>query len=109
MAKFIGEKYEATRNLSIVEIAKLVRKDLKEAFPAYKIGVRVEKFSMGCALHIRVNNTGLNRRDANDSEAVKELQRAIKQVGDAYNYNDSDPMTDYFSTNFYNHDIQIES
>jgi hypothetical protein len=109
MAKFIGEKFEATRSLDIVEIAKLVRKELKEAFPAYKTGVRVEKFSMGCALHIRVNNTGLNRRDANDSEAIKTLQRAIKQIGDQYNFDDSDPMTDYFSTKFYNHDIQVES
>jgi hypothetical protein len=109
MAKFEGAKYRETQNLNIVEIAKLVRKDLKEAFPKYKFGVRVEKFSMGQAIHIKVNNTGFNRRDANDSEAIKMLQQAVKQVGDAYNYDDSDPMTDYFATKFYNHDIQVES
>lgn len=35
-------------------------------------------------------------------EGHKLMQRAVKIV-DEYNYDDSDPMTDYFSVNFYDH------
>lgn len=109
MAKFEGAKYRETQDLNIVEIAKLVRKDLKEAFPTYKAKVQIEKYSMGCSLHIQLNGTGFNARDAKDSEAVQALKQAVRQVADEYNYDDSDPMTDYYSTKFYANDIRIES
>lgn len=47
MAKFEGEKYRDIMYLDIAEVAKLVRKDLKEAFPDYKFSVRIERFAHG--------------------------------------------------------------
>jgi len=103
---YTGSKYEATRNMGIVDIAKLVRKDLKEAFPDYKCKVQVEKYSMGCSLHIQVNGTGIKDRW---SDEARELQSKVRAVADEYNFDNSDPMTDYFSTKFYANDIRIES
>lgn len=102
----IGNKYEATKGMGIVELAKLIRKDLKEAFPQYKCNVQVEKYSMGQSLHIQVHNTGIKDRF---SEEGKELTNKVRAVAEAYNYDDSDIMTDYFHVRFYCNDVRIES
>ena len=41
-----GSKYDETRHLSVVEIAKLIRKDLKAEFPECKFSVTTESASM---------------------------------------------------------------
>ncbi len=38
------------KTMDATEVAKLVRKSLKEAFPATKFSVRVDRYSMGCSL-----------------------------------------------------------
>lgn len=100
-----GSKYEATKGMGIVEIAKLVRKDLKESFPEYKCNVQVEKYSMGCSLHIQIHNTGLTPH----SDEARQLEGEVRAVADEYNFDNSDPMTDYFSTRFYCNDVRVKS
>lgn len=105
MYKTVGNKYEETKDLDIKDIAKLVRADFKEAYPEYKFSVRIERFSMGQAINVEVFNTGIDNRW---EEEDKELQSKLKQIIEAYSYDDSDAMTDYFHTRFYNH-VDIES
>lgn len=111
MAKFIGEKYEATKSWDIVQIAKAVRKDLEEAFPDYKFKVQSERYSMGQSLHIQVNNTGMKNHSHDDEghRAIQNLKTAIRQVAYAYNYDDSDYQSDHFATKFYANEIRFES
>jgi len=47
---YAGNKYD--KNLSLKEIAKIVRKELKEKFPKCKFSVRTEYYSMGQSLHL---------------------------------------------------------
>jgi hypothetical protein len=47
-----GSNYRANQNLSITEIAKLVRAKLKEQYPACKFSVTVEKYSGGCSMSV---------------------------------------------------------
>jgi hypothetical protein len=102
--KTVGTKYEATKDLDIAEVAKLVRKDLKEAYPRYKFSVRIDRFSMGQSLDVVVSNSGLSRH----SDAANGLERKVKEIVDAYNFDDSDSMTDYFHVAFYS-GVRVES
>lgn len=100
MFKTIGTKYEETKDLDIKDIAKLVRTDLKQAYPDYKFSVRIERFSMGQAINVEVFNTGVDNRWEDEGRA---LQQKLEKIIDAYSYDNSDPMTDYFHTRFYSH------
>ncbi len=102
--KTVGAKYETTKDLDIAEIAKLVRKDLKEAYPRYKFSVRIDRYSMGQSLDVVVSNTDLVRH----SDAADKLQHEVKEIVNAYNFDDSDSMTDYFHVAFYS-GVRVES
>lgn len=93
----IGSKYEETADLDIKDVAKLVRKDLKEAFPTYKFSVRIERYAGGQSISLEAYNTGIDRH----SESGNALERALRQVTDEYNYNDDDLLSDYHHTRFY--------
>lgn len=105
-----GSKFKETRELNIVEIAKLVRKDLREAFPEYKFSVRVEKYSMGCSLNIKALNTGYGYSDLGETatEFRMRLMSAVQEIAEQYNYSDSDWQSDYHANKFYTH-VKVES
>lgn len=113
------------RNLGIKEIAKLVRESLKKEFPACKFSVTFERYSMGQSLNVSLmaapfeafqdgrNYAQLNQYQLkNDAsgflcngttltpEAWPVLCRVVEIVG-AFNYDESDPQTDYYSVNFH--------
>ena len=50
--------------------------------------------------HLQVNHFHIQSRDLLNAEA-KKLFTKIKDLLDSFNYDDSDMMTDYFSTKFY--------
>ncbi len=100
-----GTKYEQVRNMNITDIAKLVRKDLAEAFPTYKFSVVCQKYAGGCSLNIKVRETGVTDHWSN---AGREITERISKVVDEYNYTDSDMMSDYHRTNFFKH-VKVES
>lgn len=99
----IGINYEETKDLDIKEIAKLVRRDIKQAYPTFKTSVRIERYSMGQSLNVTIQNTDTIRR----SEAANAIEKAIKNIVDAYNFDDSDSASDYFHVRFYSH-IKVE-
>lgn len=85
-----GAKYD--QNLSIVEIAKRVRKDLKAAYPKTKFGVTIQRYAGGRSLNVKVKATeGLVCR------------HKVEEIVDAYNFDKSDMMTDYYHVNYSSH------
>lgn len=97
-----GSKYAEVENLDITEIAKLIRKDIKNELPAIKASVKIERYSMGQSIDV-VAWTDVPiyvvGRDLNSNG--QRLYDKLKEIVDAYNFNDSDSMTDYFHVNFY--------
>lgn len=96
VAKIKGKKYEATKDLDIAEIAKLVRQELKELLGAYKISVRVHRYSMGQAINVWITGTQTEER----STEAKKIEAQARQVLDQYNYDDSDSLSDYYDVRF---------
>lgn len=91
----VGSKYEATRELDTPEIAKLVRRDLRERFPDYAFRVRISRGLMCDAIYItvlRVPYSGPLRWD--------ELA-TFGDVAKAYGYDRSDAQCDYYDVRFH--------
>lgn len=122
--KVYGKKYDS--NLDIKEIAKLVRKDIKAAvkagkLPPLKCGVRISRFSGGQSLSVTVKEVGFQVVNPEFTKGVEEglnsytlyhtvglyteqAQEALstlRSIADAYNFDGSDTMTDYFHVNYY--------
>ncbi len=113
-AHTVGSKYKQTENLGTVEIAKRVRQDLKAAYlkpdsfsyaNPYKFSVKVRKFAGGSSIDLEVK--AAPEEVLIDREKRQALVASLKKVLDAYNYDDSDAMTDYFHVRFYGH-VQID-
>lgn len=125
-----GAKYAETQNLDIAEIAKLVRKDIKEQFPELKTSVRIERYAGGQSMSVHVIEspeplknphydadfvwklrtgmiTGWSAEDELKREYLtprgKTVEEGLKLITNDYRQNDSDGMIDYFHTNFYAH------
>lgn len=136
-----GLKYQQTKNLNVVEIAKLCRADIKAAIamgcaqakgtipfpgaailpPGLVVGVRVDKYSMGCSIDITIKElpagfkvwtedylTFIREKRYNTENyyqprhtpeyaAVQETLAAILR---AYNQDSSDSQTDYYNVRF---------
>lgn len=130
-----GAKYDHTHTMDIADIARQIREDIKVArkiaklaaepgalatidvlanAPAQmKFGVRISRFSGGCALDIRVKNIPADwwtertddRGDVGKfaTPALKAVAAELRQIMDAYNHDGSDLLTDYFDVRFYGH------
>lgn len=123
-----GSNYD--KNLSTVDIAKIIKKQLKQEFPNCKFSVTSEYYAGGSSLSIhlmespfRVSNDpafkghiSLNQYQFSDSDLDESVNngykitpqafyifREVVRLINSYNYDDSDSMIDYFSTNFYFH------
>jgi hypothetical protein len=113
-----GTKYN--RNLDITEIAKMVRKELKDPiFSGLKFSVRIDRFSMGQSLDVTITDAPEDFTIKNpEFYAAKEagqdtynisryndnaigLLRTVENIVSQYNYDNSDTQTDYFDVNFY--------
>jgi hypothetical protein len=66
--------------IDIAEVAKIIRAELKRAFPATKFSVRIERYSMGCHASVRWT----------DGPAVK----AVEEITDRFYGTGFDGMTD---------------
>jgi len=107
----IGNKYQEVKNLDIKEIAKLIRADLKQ-FKDCKFSVSIQRYSGGRSVHIKLMNTTNLKRFVNihynstDKDRLnfsKDFKERLESIVNQYNYDKSDPMTDYFNVNFYSH------
>jgi hypothetical protein len=104
-----GNKYQEVKSLSVVEIAKLIRKDLKQ-FNDCKFSVTSDRNTIS----IYLKDSPLNRLEIYDQSQElgwggkvisieKDLRKKVKEILDQYNYNNSEIMTDYFDVNFYSY------
>ena len=105
----VGNKYQEVKSLSVVDIAKLVRKDLKQ-FNDCKFSVTSDRNTIS----IYLKDSPLNRLEIYDQSQElgwggkvisieKDLRKKVKEILDQYNYNNSEIMTDYFDVNFYSY------
>lgn len=128
------------RGLDVKDIAKLIRKDLKKAFgKGNKFSVRISRFSGGQSIDITAkqvtddlvysykelyerNNLErlqwdnpdlyeyLNELYQKQQFLTDDVRKTIKAIVDQYNYNESDPYTDYYDVGFYSHiDDQVRT
>ena len=104
-AHTIGSKYQQVKNLSVKEIAKLVKKDLKQ-FNDCKFSVTSDRNS----ITVYLMDSSLDRLTINEDYKEtgfkfvvfkKDFGNKLKEILDQYNYNNSEIMTDYFDVNFY--------
>lgn len=95
----------------IKDIAKEIRKDLKEVFgKEFKFSVRIQRFSGGQAINIDIKKaptyacyTDTESYPDSRTYVKKYVLDKIKEIINHYNYNNSDIMTDYFDVGFYSH------
>lgn len=110
-----GELYEKTKDLSTTEIAKLIRKEIRQKFPDIKVSVRTEYFSGGSSIDVKIMDWNKNPIHPNydhlklvdnitnpyyTEEATKLLEE-IQAIGDKYRFSDCDGMIDYYNVNFW--------
>lgn len=99
------------------EIVELVRNWIKETYPKYKFSVSRHNYNSihiylvkadfeafkndkGVVFHHDVNHYHIDNDDTLTDRA-KEVMKNVCDFVMSYNFDDSDPMTDYFCTNFY--------
>lgn len=80
---------ENLKNLSFEEIIKRIRKEMKEAYKGHKVSVKKPYYGK---ILVEIDNG--DRRN-------NELLDKAREIIHKYRYDNSDPMTDYFDTNFY--------
>ena len=99
------------------EIVELVRNWIKETYPKYKFSVSRHNYNSihiylvkadfeafrkdkGVVFHHDVNHYNIDG-DQTLTDRAKEVMKNVCDFVMSYNFDDSDPMTDYFCTNFY--------
>jgi hypothetical protein len=114
-----GKNYNS--NLTTKDIAKNMRKYVKEIYPTYKFSITIETYAGGSSIYVKlmeapisIFNEGFEEDDiqvnhyniSNDSRLNSIGKSVLSDVYNqllSYNYDDSDAMIDYFNTNFYTH------
>ncbi len=112
--RWTGSNYKGQHAPEVVE---LVRNWLKETYPRYKFSVRRENYNSIYITLMQANFEAFTKEsgvktyaDINhyhiDSETdltdrAREVMKNVCAFVQSYNFDDSDPMTDYFHTNFY--------
>lgn len=101
---------------SAPEITELVRAWLKETYPRYTFSVRKDGYSsilirlMKADFEAFTRESGKVQGDINHyniqasdslTDRAKEVMTNVRDFVMSYNFDESDPMTDYFHTNFY--------
>lgn len=103
-AHTIGNKYAEVKDLRVKEIAKLVRKDLKK-FKGCKFSVTSDIRTINVKL-IDCDDVkkyfyiweGVNQKDPRYTDT---FYKEVKSIMDQYNFDNSDPMSDYHHNNFF--------
>lgn len=121
-----GSKYAATKNLSRVEIAKLIRLDIKaavasKALPKAKYSVTTERYAGGGSIDIRISkiegikvfdeaallhfhddkNATTFFGDTGYSKETKAALAKLNEIHNSYNFDGSDSQSDYFHVRYY--------
>ena len=101
-APSIGAKYWETRDLSLVQIAALIRADIKQdianaALPRGKYFVRTRKYAGGGSIDITAQIAKSEPRDPVSTKLT------LQYLLDQYNYDASHGMHDYSCNRFFGH------
>lgn len=117
-----GNEYKP--GMDIKDIAKIVRKRIKEAYPGFKFSVKIQRYSGGQSMNANlveapagfqfyVENPQYcggyqpNRynefyeRPAVQSDEFKDMMANVKAMMQSFNYDGSEIQVDYFDVNFY--------
>lgn len=110
---FVGEKFASLgeNRFSRMEICRHLRADLKSQFPKpWKFTVKKDghqgititvKSAPKSVIHDLTNPRSL--RDLYPEHFGEEIYNQLVKLGNAYNYDNSDIVTDYFDVNYYLH------
>ncbi|MBO0951212.1 LPD29 domain-containing protein [Fibrella forsythiae] len=129
--KFEGEDYRSTADLSITEVAKLIRKELAIEFPGCKFSVYQHNGSMTSSINVKILHVDFDpistqlRQALNNGESYAEFTRRSRGYGSyidteyspkylafhkkassiqqRYNFDDSNAQVDYFHVRYYGH------
>lgn len=118
-----GSKYEATRELPLKKIAKMIKDEVQDKYKNIKVSVSTKHFSGGREVNVKITsypNHFMKKRviypemenlpeDKIPSYAwgweyladAKEILDGMKKIVNSYNFDDSDLQTDYFSSSFF--------
>jgi hypothetical protein len=102
---FIGERYEETKDLSVKEIARLIRKDIAldigNVLPsAMRCSVRVEYYSGGCTLWLTVRKMP-KQPACHLIETKNRVVERLRYIANRYQRDASDIQADYFNVRFF--------
>lgn len=111
-----GAKYEEVEDLSLKDIAKIIKKEITSKFPDFKFSVRTEYFSGGRAIRVKITsvpngfkifkNPGITWQR---TEQAQKLVEEIEKIANQYRYEDCDAQIDYFDASFWlNVDFDME-
>lgn len=120
--RIYGSKYAETKDLDIIEVAKLIKKELRSEMSEVKWSVRTSRYSGGQSINVKikdcpadfkiynpewlreVNETGRSPyRVEKYTKAAQELLKVTERIVEAYNFDGSETMVDYFDVRFYKH------
>lgn len=112
--RWMGSNYTGQHAPEVVE---LVRQWLKETYPRYKFSVRRENYhsiyislmqadfeaftkDSGITTYVDINHYSIDK-EKKITDRAREVMENVRAFIQSYNFDDSDPMTDYYNTNFY--------
>ncbi|MEM1554340.1 MAG: LPD29 domain-containing protein [Thermoproteota archaeon] len=102
-----GAKYEEVENLSLKEIAKIIKRELVSKFPSFKFSVRTEYYAGGRSINIKIVAVPEGFRilkspkSFEKTEEAQNLIKEIEKIANQYRYVDSDAQIDYFDASFW--------
>lgn len=122
--KTIGTKYEATKALDKAEIARLIRKDIAAAIAAGELPAVATKVRSGRSGYMgtidivitaapfctanpaRLMHDGCANGNAGPTPVLlsadaSAVVKKIDEIANAYNYDNSEPVTDYYESRFF--------
>ena len=110
---FVGEKFDKNNpeRFNLIWIISQLRKDLKKfnkdgfkflvskGYSGKSISIKIKQFPKSILKIDEIPSRGNTPNQFFDDDLIFELEK----IGNAYNYDNSDSMTDYFDRNYYLH------
>lgn len=110
---FVGEKFDKNNpeRFNLTWIISQLRKDLKKfnkdgfkflvskGYSGESISIKIKQFPKSILKIDEIPSRGNTPNQFFDDDLIFELEK----IGNAYNYDNSDSMTDYFDSNYYLH------
>ena len=114
MTYWEGDKYN--KDMATVDIAKIIRKEVKKKFPKIEASIRSERFAGGTTINVVIKDPGFNPinpkwrpqdwtgnliTNPRYTERGIRLLKQIDSLCSRFRMSDCDGMTDYFRVNFW--------